>query len=60
MKDDKGKEAKRLNFSFCNRKFRERLKFKCSEVCTYRNFEEGKGAGPFFWPIVIETFSFEN
>jgi hypothetical protein len=55
----KAKKAKRLNFSFCNQKFRERLKFKCSEVCIYRHFEEENEAVP-FWPIVIEAFSFEN
>jgi hypothetical protein len=45
MEEDKDKEAKRLNFPFCNRKFQER--FECLEVCINRHFEEKKRVGPF-------------
>jgi hypothetical protein len=55
MKEDKDKEAKCLNFPFCNRKLLERLRSECLEVCINMHFEVRKGLD-LSWPIVIETF----
>jgi hypothetical protein len=47
MKEDKDKEAKRLNSTFCNQKILERLRSECLEVCINMHFEVKKGAGTF-------------
>jgi hypothetical protein len=47
MKEDKDKEAKRLNSPFCNRKLLEQLRSECLEVCINMHFEVKKGAVPF-------------